>query len=247
MDYSASGFDTRQRFTFNAIYDVPFGIGRKYLNTNRIADYAIGGWSANATFVAQTGNPFTVYTNGISSPSGSGTRAIKVKDPFATGGTFTSPNPSLAASTTCATSTKNHLHWYNPCSFQNPWNANDPTNEPQHYIPKSATDTTLASYQMPVYVTSLSSVLGYSGGKRDEVAGPGYNRVNMSIFKTFKTYHEQDLTFRTDVFNLLNTASYGQPSTNNISSSGGTINSPKSLQSHAPDSRFFQLSLSYKF
>ncbi len=247
MDYSASGFDTRQRFTFNAIYDVPFGIGRKYLNTNRIADYAIGGWSANATFIAQTGNPFTVYTNGISSPSGSGTRAIKVKDPFATGGTFTSPNPSLAASTTCATSTKNHLHWYNPCSFQNPWNANDPTNEPQHYIPKSATDTTLASYQMPVYVNSLSSVLGYSGGKRDEVAGPGYNRVNMSIFKTFKTYHEQDLTFRTDVFNLLNTPSYGQPSTNNISSSGGTINSPKSLQSHAPDSRFFQLSLSYKF
>ena len=247
MDYSASGFDTRQRFTFNAIYDVPFGIGRKYLNTSRALDYAIGGWSANATLVAQTGNPFTVYTNGISSPSGSGTRAIKTGNPFATGGSAPSSNPGVA----CAAKTKNRTNWYNPCSFANPWDAGDATFNGaanSHYIPVSATDPkTPAGDTTPVYVTSLASVLGYSGGKRDEVPGPGYNRVNMSVFKTFRTFREQECTFRTDVFNLLNTPSLGQPSTNNISSSGGTINGPKSLQSNSPDSRFFQLSLSYKF
>jgi hypothetical protein len=247
MDYSNSGFDTRQRLTFNALYELPFGLGRKYMNQSRLADVVVGGWSANATFVAQSGNPFTVGTSGISSPSGSGTRAIKVKDPFASGGTFTSPNPTLVSSVTCATKTRNRNNWYNPCSFENPWNANDWTNEPQHYIPTGPSDPHYSQASMPVYVTDLKSILGYSGGKRDEVVGPGYERVNMSIFKSFKTYREQSLEFRSDIFNLFNTPSLGEPSTNNISSSGGKITSARSLQLHAPDSRFIQLSLKYAF
>ena len=247
MDYSNTGFDTRQRFTFNSLYELPFGLGRRFANQNHVLDYLVGGWSANATFQAQAGNPFTVYTSGISSPSGSGTRAIKSKNPFTSGGTFVSPNPSLVSSTTCATSTRNRTHWYNPCSFQNPWNANDPVNEPQHYIPKSTTDPTLSSYSMPVYVTDLPSVLGYSGGKRNEVVGPGFERVNMSLFKSFKTYQEQNLEFRSDIFNLFNTPTLGEPSSNNISSSGGQITGPRSLQRYAPDSRFIQLSMKYSF
>lgn len=247
LEYSNSGFDTRQRITFNAIYDVPFGIGRRYLNTSRAADYLIGGWSANLTFVAQSGNPFTVYTNGISSPAGSGTRAIKIANPFSTGGTVSPTNPGI----TCASKTKNRNNWYNPCSFANPWDAGDATFNGAvnpHYIPTSATDPkTPAGDTTPIYVTDLPSVLGYSGGKRDEVVGPGYNRVNMSVFKSFKTFREQAATFRVDAFNLLNTPSLGEPSTNNISTAGGTISGPKSLQNNAPDSRFFQLSLSYKF
>ena len=67
MDYSQSGFDTRQRFTLNALYELPFGKGRAYLNNSRLLDEIVGGWSDNAQFVAQTGNYFTV------SPSGSNT------------------------------------------------------------------------------------------------------------------------------------------------------------------------------
>jgi hypothetical protein len=245
LDYSNSPFDTRQRFTFNALYDVPFGIGRAYLNTNRAMDYLIGGWSANASWVAQSGNPFTVYPTGISSPAGSGTRAIKVRNPLATGGT------APVSGVTCPTSVKNHVHWFNSCSFENPWDAGDATFNGQpnpNYIPKSASDpNTPAGDTTPVYVTSLASVLGYSGGVRDQVPGPGYERVNMSVFKNFKTYHEQLLSFRTDVFNLFNSPSYSQPSSTNINSQGGAITSPRNLQANAPDSRFFQLSLSYKF
>ena len=68
LDYSQSPWDTRQRFTFNGLYDLPFGKGRQFLNSNAIADAVVGGWSANATFTAQSGNFFTVYTNGISTP-----------------------------------------------------------------------------------------------------------------------------------------------------------------------------------
>jgi hypothetical protein len=100
---------------------------------------------------------------------------------------------------------------------------------------------------MPVFVQDLPSVLGYLGGKRDEVYGPGYERVNMSVFNSFKTYREQSLEFRTDAFNVFNTPSLADPSSSANNSQGGTITAPKSLQRLAPDSRFFQLSLRYQF
>jgi hypothetical protein len=255
MDYSNAAFDTRHRVTFNALYELPFGVGRRYLNTNRFADILVGGWSANALWVAQTGSPFTVYPSGISTPSGSGTRAIKTQDPFKAGGTFVSPNPSLVSSVTCAAKTRTRENWYNPCSFQNPWDAGDPTfsdgSANPHYIPKNAADAAYVSStygnNTPVYVTDLSSVLGYSGGKRDEVAGPGYERVNMSIFKSFKTWREQALEFRTDIFNVLNTPTLGQPNNTGLGSNGGQITGTRNLQRYAPDSRFFQLSLRYSY
>jgi hypothetical protein len=248
LDYSNSPFDTRQRFTFNALYQIPFGIGRQYLNTSRALDYLVGGWSANADWVAQTGNPFTVYPSGISGPAGSGTRAIKVKNPYTTGGTFVSPNPTLVSSVTCAAKTKNRTNWYNPCSFENPWDAKDTTYEPDHYIPASTSDpNTPVGDNLPVYVTDLSTVLAFSGGVRDQVPGPGYERVNMSIFKDFKTYREQYLTFRADGFNLFNTPSLGQPSQTGTNTAGGQITGPRTFQNDSPDSRFFQLSLKYEF
>jgi hypothetical protein len=116
-----------------------------------------------------------------------------------------------------------------------------------HYIPKDATDQANTGAPTPVYVQDLTSVLGYLGGKRDEVYGPGYERVNMSIFKSFKTFREQTLEFRTDAFNVFNTPSLADPSSTQNNSQGGQINSPKPLQHLAPDSRFFQLSLRYQF
>jgi hypothetical protein len=246
MDYSNTGFDTRQRFTFNALYEVPFGLGRRYLNTNRAADYLVGGWSANATWVAQTGNPFSV-TPGSTFKQASGigqSYAVKTGDPFKAG-----------SGTGCATQTKTRTTWFNPCSFTNPWDASDPTVNGQsnpNYIPASSSDpNTPVGDSTPVYVTTLASAVGYMGGKRDTVVGPGYERVNMSIFKDFKTYREQYLTFRADAFNLFNSPSLADPSNNgskpNIDIQGAAITGPRSLQNDAPDSRFFQLSMSYKF
>ncbi len=249
MDYSSSGFDTRQRFTFNALYQLPFGKGQAYANQSRLADEIIGGWSANATFVAQTGNPFsTTPTSGFKTANNNGSigqaYAVKTANPFATGG-----------GSGCASQTKTRTTWFNPCSFANPWDSSDPTVNGQansHYIPKSASDpNTPTGDTTPVYVTSLASAVGYMGGKRDTVEGPGYERVNMSVFKSFNIYHEQSLEFRTDVFNLFNTPSLADPSNNsnkpNITLQGAQITGPKSLQNNAPDSRFFQLSLNYKF
>jgi hypothetical protein len=52
--YSNSPFDTRQRFTFNTNYDLPFGPQRRFALQSTIANHLAVGWSASLTFVAQT-------------------------------------------------------------------------------------------------------------------------------------------------------------------------------------------------
>jgi hypothetical protein len=236
-DWSQSAFDTRQRFTFNALYEFPFGKGKAYLNSSTAADIALGGWSTNLTFVAQTGNYFTVYPSDINTASGGSARAVRIGDQYATGGTS-------AVGGKCATSVRNSNNWYNPCSFTNPWDPTDPAGG--HYLSTGPLDNNVPK-ATPDYVTDTTNALGYLGGRRDAVSGPGYNRINMSIFKEFKTWREQNLEFRTDIFNLFNTPALANPSNTGIGTNGGLINGTRGLQKYAPDSRFFQLSLRYNF
>jgi len=60
-NYGSSNFDIRHMLKGHAIYDLPFGHGRKYLTANPVADAVAGGWTLSGTLVAQGGNPFTPY------------------------------------------------------------------------------------------------------------------------------------------------------------------------------------------
>jgi len=220
-EFTNSAYDVRHRFTFNGNYALPFGKGRAYMNQiPRVVDLAVGGWSASLTFVAQTGTPFTVTPN-ISTAAGGSARALKVRDPFSPGGSPDPSNPTI----TCAPSTRNKTNWYNPCAFANPRAGNTITTP----------------------ITDTATAFTYLGGTSNTIYGPGYNRANMSVFKSFATWREQSLQFRADAFNLLNHPSLGIPSFQGINSTGGGITGPKSLQSNTPDARFFQLALKYSF
>jgi hypothetical protein len=249
MDWASTGFDTRHRVTLNAFYDLPFGTGRRFLNHNRVLDAVIGGWSTDTTWAAQTGNPFSVGTSGISTAAGGSANAIRIGDPFKSGGTFAPAtlDGTLGLDKSCAAKTRTRDNWFNRCAFTNPWNPNDPADEPSHYIPVNAADPAAPAGSQPVYVTSLSSVLGFLGGKRGQIYGPGYERVNMSIFKNFKVFREQNLQFRADIFNVLNTPSLGEPNDRSIDTNAGNITGPRVFQALTPDSRFFQLSAKYAF
>jgi hypothetical protein len=230
-DYSNSPWDTRQRVTFNGYYDLPFGAHQRWLNHGGVINALMGGWASDLEFTAETGIPFNVTTDlGSAGPNGVTANATLIHNPFTPGGT---PDPSNPALTACASSTKNRLHWYNPCAFANP-----PLAFPNAEVAGSPISTT--------QITGLAT-LPYLGGRRLSVPGPGYERINMSMFKTFPTFHEQYLQFRADAFNLLNTPSFGPPSTHDDSINGGLITSPRSFQNNTPDARFFQLSGRYVF
>ena len=57
----------------------------------------------------------------------------------------------------------------------------------------------------------LPAVSPFFGGAKNSVSGPGNWRLNASLFKDFRTFHEQRLEFRADAFNVLNHPSLGNP------------------------------------
>lgn len=222
-DYTNSSMDVRNRFSLNGNYQLPYGIGRAYGNHPGVLNEVAGGWSLSGTFVAQSGQPFTVSPNNTGPVGPANRNAYLIGNPFAAGG---AADKSLNG-TICASSTRNRTHWYNPCAFSNPLAGNT--------IAKGA------------FVTGEAAALPYLGGRSNLIYGPGYNRVNVSLFKRFTTFREQYLEFRADAFNLLNHPTLANPSIQTDNSNGGQITAPKALQSYAPDARFFQLAAKYVF
>jgi hypothetical protein len=59
-NYANSNFDIRNAFKGNAVYQLPFGRGKRFLNNSLFLDEIIGGWQAAGTLVVQSGQPYTV-------------------------------------------------------------------------------------------------------------------------------------------------------------------------------------------
>jgi len=226
QEYTNATQDVRNRFTFNSYYELPFGAGRTFLNHGGFLDELVGGWAANLTFVAQTGQPFTVTPNNTSIAGGTNRTAFLVRDPFAPGGAVDPSNTGI----TCATATRTRTHWYNPCAFANPLPGSVSTALPKGTI-----------------ISGAAPSIPYLGGRSNLIYGPGYNRVNLSLFKNFNTFRGQHFELRADVFNLLNHPTLANPSLQGINTTAGQITASKALQSYAPDARFFQLSAKYVF
>jgi hypothetical protein len=71
-DKGPSVFDVRNNFTLNAVYELPFGPGKAYLNDSGALGKVIGGWSLSSIGLWHTGHPLTVQMdlgNTITNPN----------------------------------------------------------------------------------------------------------------------------------------------------------------------------------
>jgi hypothetical protein len=74
-------------------------------------------------------------------------------------------------------------HWMNPAAFANP----------------------------PVATAISTNNYAVLGGTPTQVAGPGFHRMDFSLFKKFRTSDKTQLEFRGEVFNLTNTPQFANP------------------------------------
>jgi hypothetical protein len=102
-NYSNSNFDVRNALKGYAVYELPFGHGRLFLNGNKLLDEVVGGWQVSGTLLLQSGNPFTVYST-------QNTYALA-------GNAF--PNWSGVSS---KPHNRSNREWYNPAAFVLPAN-----------------------------------------------------------------------------------------------------------------------------
>jgi Carboxypeptidase regulatory-like domain/TonB dependent receptor len=72
-NYGNSNFDVRNAFKGNAVYQLPFGHGKQFMNDNRLLDEVFGGWQVSTLLIVQSGQPFTpVMGNGTASYASGG-------------------------------------------------------------------------------------------------------------------------------------------------------------------------------
>jgi hypothetical protein len=62
-NYGASNFDQRNSFKTAVTYDLPFGKGRQFLNSNWLADETIGGWQIAPSVIWSSGVPYSLITS----------------------------------------------------------------------------------------------------------------------------------------------------------------------------------------
>jgi hypothetical protein len=59
-DYARSDFDVRHSGNASVVYDFPFGRERRFLNSSKLADAFVGGWSVDSLLYFRSGLPLNV-------------------------------------------------------------------------------------------------------------------------------------------------------------------------------------------
>jgi hypothetical protein len=100
-------WDARQVFNANAVYELPFGVGKEFLNQPGVARGIFGGWELTSMFSARTGFPVNVTIDRASSDTPDGNTSSQRPDRV--------PGVSLTP-----TGGATVAQWLNPAAFAIP-------------------------------------------------------------------------------------------------------------------------------
>lgn len=175
-DYALAPFDVRNVFHFSGTYQLPFGNGKRYMNSSSgAANAALGGWSVVWAATLQGGQPVTIgCPTGVAAGVGCQSLKIPGQDPYA------GPH--------------NVTQFFNPKAFTQPCvlgAGGTPTpNQPAGCIP----------------LTGNAALGGIN-----ELEGPGFHRLDFSVFKEFPIKERFHLQFRAEMYNILNHPNFNAP------------------------------------
>jgi hypothetical protein len=110
-DKGSSDFDVRHTFNLSAVYELPFGAGRRRLSTPGVARTLLGNWELSTIATAQTGLPVNITIDRSNS---------SVPGLYAIGGSERPEYMAGQSLTPAGGSTPNH--WINAAAFATPAN-----------------------------------------------------------------------------------------------------------------------------
>ena len=188
-DHGSNNFDVRQSLNLTALYDLPFGRGRKYLaQSSRAADAVLGGWQLGGVVNARTGVPIDVLITRpdvvyfdtqdgqyYSSPVLSGTQVLTVPviNTLGGGNSRNVRRPDVVAGVNPYL--HDGLNWINPAAFSVPFAG------------------------------------AFGNSSRNSLSGPSLAQLDLTLGKKFALAEKSNLEFRAEIYNILNHANFANP------------------------------------
>ncbi len=190
QDRGNNAFDVRHSFNATALYELPFGKGRRYMTDAGVADYILGGWEIGGIVNARTGLPIdvTLGRNDVAYQV-NGTNTF-VNAPIITGGVITTTpvinnpyggafrnnrRPNVIAGVDPFLHTGDGKFILNPAAFA---------------IPAPGTFGNLGRYALH---------------------GPSLSQFDFTLHKKFRISEATNVEFRAEFYNILNHTNFANP------------------------------------
>jgi hypothetical protein len=201
FDYALSDFDIRQVLHFSGGYQLPVGKDKRYLNKGGVSNAILGGWSTNWIATLQGGQPinFGCHTG---TTSGLGCDDILLPG----------QSPKLGIKIEEQGGYHGPFWIGNPAAFSQPCQLGGTSLGSLAPIPGSSPNC--------VPLTGAAAL----GSKPGQIPGPGFHRLDFSLFKGFQLTERFSLQFRSEFFNILNHPNFNAPNFggNGVNSIGGS-------------------------
>jgi hypothetical protein len=202
FDWGLADFNIRQVVHFSGAYELPFGKDKRFLNQRGPANAVLGGWSINWIATLQGGQPIN-FGCPTGTTSGTNCNTIRVAGQSQQLGI---QNKAIAANG----GIKRPFWINNASAFAQPCKlgATGPIpNSPTGCVPLQG-----------------AAALGSSGG--GETFGPGFHRLDYSMFKALQLNDRLSVQFRAEFFNILNHPNFNSPNFggNGVVAVGGSGN-----------------------
>ena len=238
-DYGLANFDVRNVVHLSGAYELPLGKGKRYMgNASGVANAVAGGWSLQWIATLQGGQP---QQFGCPTGTSTGTNCISFVIPGKNPHVSRHVDPNNGA-----------VVLLNPAAFAQPCQ-----------LEATGADPTAGYAPIPnspngcVPVSDTFGVLG--GAQPSQFEGPGYHKLDFSLFKHFQVTERVRMEFRAEFFNILNHPNFNAPgfggngvnsvsgSTNFTPGQDGTFGETASSRDGAYSSREIQLALKLYF
>jgi hypothetical protein len=188
-DKGPSVFDIRHNFTANAVYELPFGAGKHFLNEGGVLGKVVGGWSLSSVGIWHTGHPLTIKMN--ISPT-------QLPD----GNDQTDQRPDLVPGVPLLLpgGVQTHTLPINPAAFAppplDPTGADDPGNG--------------------VCTSTCGLVSRFGNAPNGLIRALHSWQIDFALMKETKLTERVSLQFGMQVFNIFNHTQFGDPSADNL-------------------------------
>jgi hypothetical protein len=194
FDWGLADFNIRQVVHLSGGYQLPFGKDKRFMNQGALTNAVVGGWAINWIAPLQGGQPINF---GCQSGTASGPGCNLIRMPGV--------DPQLGIKIKTIGGSHGPYWIGNAAAFNQPCELGE--------IPGQKVGSPGTTEPIPDTPAGCIPLNGAAalGGKPGQIPGPGFHKLDFSMFKAFRLGERFSMQFRAEFFNILNHPNFNAP------------------------------------